>query len=176
MELTLPLSNWLLFRPVFEHREKNFRDSSDRPNSRELTGSDDILSLTATLAYDTSLFSVNLTGIRQNTRQDFDSNLEWGATLAYQISYASPFDRAAAPWQTVATAGRQYTDYDAPNPLVDPDTARFDRRWRFTLAQVFGLTRWADLVLQAQRDIVSSSLPNFAYTNTSVLVGSQIRF
>jgi hypothetical protein len=32
------------------------------------------------------------------------------------------------------------------------------------------------IVLQVERDIISSNLPLYAYNNTSVLIGPQIRF
>jgi len=34
----------------------------------------------------------------------------------------------------------------------------------------------AAVVVQLERDIISSNLPLYAYTNTSVLIGLQIRF
>jgi hypothetical protein len=68
------------------------------------------------------------------------------------------------------------TIYDAPDPLVDPFTTRTDRRWRFGLTEIVPLTESIALTLQLQRDIVSSSLPNFAYSSTSVLFGPQLRF
>ena len=53
---------------------------------------------------------------------------------------------------------------------------RNDRRWRFGVAQAFRLTPDVAIVLQVQRDIVSSNLSLYAYTSNSVLVGPQIRF
>jgi hypothetical protein len=177
VELTYPVTQMLLLRPTYEHRVKNYSDAGDRPTSRELTGADDIVTLTASLALGgNSLLTVSLTGINEDTRFAFDTNREYGGTAAYQITYGAPFGVVDAPWTTSFVAGRSYTLFDAPNPTIDPDVTRFDRRWRFGIAQTFGLTAAIDLVVQLQRDIVSSTLPNFAFTNSSILLGPQLRF
>jgi hypothetical protein len=66
--------------------------------------------------------------------------------------------------------------YAAPDPFIDPGVARADRRWRWTLAQTIPIAPDLAIVLQFERDVVSSNLPNFAYTNTQVVIGPQLRF
>ena len=62
------------------------------------------------------------------------------------------------------------------NPNLFLTSDRNDRRWRFGVAQAFRITPDVAIVLQVQRDIVSSNLSLYAYTSNSVLVGPQIRF
>jgi hypothetical protein len=83
---------------------------------------------------------------------------------------------SAAFWQTTLTAGRFHDYYGGPDPTIDPDATRHDRRWRFGVSESFALGSDVALIAQAQRDIVSSSLPNFAHTNWSFLIGPQFRF
>ena len=52
---------------------------------------------------------------------------------------------------------------------------RFERHWRFGITQSFPVSQDVAIVVQVQRDIVSS-LPLYNYTSNSVLVGPQIRF
>src|SRR5262249_32878331 len=69
-EIPYPVTDYLLLRPVYEHRVKNYRDAGDRPTSRELTGADDIVTLTAALALGpASLLTVSATAINQDTRR-----------------------------------------------------------------------------------------------------------
>jgi hypothetical protein len=46
-------------------------------------------------------------------------------------------------------------------------SSRFDRRWRFGLTQSFQVAKDVAIVVQLQRDIVSSNLPLYAYTSNS---------
>jgi hypothetical protein len=51
-----------------------------------------------------------------------------------------------------------------------------DHRWRFGISHIMQVTDNAAVVMQFQRDIVSSNLSLYAYTSNSFLVGPQIRF
>jgi hypothetical protein len=53
---------------------------------------------------------------------------------------------------------------------------RSDDRWRFGITQSFQIADNVALVVQVQRDIVSSNLSLYGYTSNSVLFGPQIRF
>jgi tetratricopeptide (TPR) repeat protein len=177
LELSQAVTPDIVLKGVYEHREKNFEDAPDRATSRELTGHDNLytLSLFGALTA-TQLVGLTLSFLDQTTRVDFQSNREFGAVANYQITYAAPFGLTAQPWQTAAFAGRSVDLYEAPDPLVDPDQRRADRRWRFGVTHTFPIADGVGVTVQLQRDIVSSSLPNFAYTSNSVLVGPQIRF
>jgi hypothetical protein len=54
--------------------------------------------------------------------------------------------------------------------------ARLDRHWRFGATHSIRVKNNVDIILQFQRDIVSSNLPLYAYTSNAVLVGTQVRF
>ena len=53
---------------------------------------------------------------------------------------------------------------------------RSDQHWRFGVTQSFPVSDTIALVVQVQRDIVSSNLSLYGYTSNSVLFGPQIRF
>jgi len=53
---------------------------------------------------------------------------------------------------------------------------RSDQRYRFGVTQSFPVAPDIALVVQLQRDIVSSNLSLYGYTCNSVLIGPQIRF
>jgi hypothetical protein len=62
------------------------------------------------------------------------------------------------------------------NPAIFSPSDRHDRHWRYGLTQIFDVTDNVSLVLQLQRDILSSNLSIYGYTSDSVLIGTQIRF
>jgi tetratricopeptide (TPR) repeat protein len=162
---------------LYEHRIKNYYNSDDFPTVRELTGHDDVLQLNTAYAITNNQaigFAFGFTA--EHTRIAGESNLQYGGSLTYQIAYAAPIGNPGYQWVTGAAAGRFYTDYSAPDPLFDPDITRADRRWRFNLSEAFPITADITVLLQFQRDVVSSTLPNFAYTNNQFVLGPQWRF
>ena len=65
---------------------------------------------------------------------------------------------------------RHTRDGGLPERLQQPIDAA---RWRFGVTQTWQILPNAGIVLQLERDIISSNLPLYAYTNTSVLIGPQ---
>ena len=61
-------------------------------------------------------------------------------------------------------------------PVRSRISTQLTQRWRFGLSQVIPIQANISLVLQVERDIISSNLPLYAYNNTSILVGPQINF
>ncbi len=177
------LGGKLLLKGIYEHREKNFEDAPDRPNSRELTGRDDIVALSAVgIVAAGHVLGATAGFTRQDTRAEYQSNREFTATVTYQITHPAPFGLAlpaaatATAWQTGFYGSRSVALYDAPNPAIDPDSARADRRWRFGAIETIPVADDVALIVQIQRDEVSSTLPNFTYSSISVLFGPQVRF
>ena len=179
LEASQELRPDLFLKGIYERREKNFENAPDRTTSRLLNGHDDTFTLSLAAApfrNHVVTLSGNITG--QSTRVDSYSNLGYGAAVSYQISYAPPVDLklAPAPWQTAFILGRTWTNYDGPDPIVDPGATRFDRRWHFGIAQSVAITDDVSINVLLFRDIVSSTLPNYSFNNTSVLIGPQVRF
>jgi len=103
VELTYPLTQALLLRPAYEHRVKNYSDAGDRPTSRELTGADDILTLTASLRSAAIRFSpFRSPGSTKTRGSPSTPTAKYGGTVSYQIAYAAPFGMLDAPWTTSA--------------------------------------------------------------------------
>jgi hypothetical protein len=174
-------------RSVFEFRQKNFNDAPDRPLSRGLTGSDKLISIFVSKPIPVvpgSELRLEFDFLDQDTRLAFYSNKSYASTAAYSIPYDDPTGYIRLPWETTFFLSRSWSNYAAPdpccntsgNPAVFSTSSRFDRRWRFGLTQSFQVAKDVAIVVQLQRDIVSSNLPLYAYTSNSVLVGPQIRF
>ena len=171
-------------KSVFEFRAKNFNDAADRPLSRGLNGSDKLftlfLSKPITSAPLASELALEFDFLDQDTRLAYYTNKTYAGAVAYRLRYDDPTGRLRLPWETTFFFGRSWADYAAADPCCVTGAGgfseRLDRHWRFGLTQSVQVSENVSVVLQLQRDIVSSNLPLYGYTSNSVLIGPQIRF
>jgi hypothetical protein len=175
----------LLLKSVFEFRQKNFTDTADRPLSRGLNGSDKLVSLSASKPISTnSELNLEFDYLDQTTRLAYYTNDSYAVIGAYRIHYDVPFRILPYPSESSVFLGRAWSIYAAPdpccstsgNPLVFSPSSQLTQRWRFGFTETVPVTARIAVVLQLERDIVSSNLPIYAYTNNSILLGPQIRF
>jgi hypothetical protein len=178
--------DWRL-KSVFEFRNKNFNDAPDRPLSRGLNGSDKLLSLFLSkpiTASPMSELALEFDFLAQDTRLAYYSNKTYAGSIAYRIRYDDPLDYLRFPWETTVFFSHSSANYAAPDPCCNTSTnplafvpgIRSDQRLRFGVTQSFQVSNNIALVVQVQRDIVSSNLSLYGYTSNSVLFGPQIRF
>jgi hypothetical protein len=176
----------MLVKTAFEFRQKNFTNAPDRPLSRGLDGSDKLVSVSATkpVAANAAL-NLEFDYLDQTTRLAYYTNSTYAVVGAYRLHYDAPFRVTGYPWETSLFLGRAWSIYASPDPCCntssDPETmfsasSQLTQRWRFGLTEAVAVTPRIALVLQLERDIVSSNLPIYAYTSNSVLLGPQIRF
>lgn len=173
-------------KSAFEYRQKNFSNAADRPLSRGLNGSDKLLSfLVDKPITENSNLTLEFDYLRQDTRLSFYANDAFAGSAAYRIRYDDPTGIFRLPWETTLFLSRSYAGYDSPDPCCVTGVAadgsvsfsnRHDRRWRFGLTQSFQVLDNLAVVVQLQRDIVSSNLELYRYTSNTVLAGPQIRF
>ena len=170
---------------AWEFREKNFSDAPDRPLSRGLNGNDNILTFALTKPVTTnSAVSAEFDYLDQATRFTYYANMNYSVSLGYRIRYEDPTGWLKMPWETAVFGSRSWAIYQSPDPCCNTSgssvffspSSRDDRHWRFGITQTFQVYKNIALVVQAQRDIVSSNLPIYGYTSDSFLVGPQIRF
>ena len=185
MEFDDTLWRDLLVKSVFEFRQKNFTDAADRPLSRGLNGSDKLFSLSATKPIGkNSQLDLEFDYLDQDTRLAYYTNDSYAVTGSYYIHYPAPLRVSPYAWESSLFLGRAWSVYAAPDPCcsTSPDLSIFSpssqltQRWRFGVTEAVPVTASIAIVLQLERDIVSSNLPIYAYTDNSVLLGPQIRF
>jgi tetratricopeptide (TPR) repeat protein len=172
-------------RIAWEFREKNFSNAPDRPLSRGLTGNDNLLTLQMTKPVTAnSALSFEFDYLDQATRLTYYANMDYSVAAGYRIHYDDPTGLLNLPWETAVFGSRSWAVYQSPDPCCNTSGSslffspsdRFDRHWRFGVTQSFQVMQNLAIVLQVQRDIVSSNLSIYAYTSDSVLLGPQIRF
>jgi hypothetical protein len=79
-------------------------------------------------------------------------------------------------WSTNLSIAGHYIRYYGADPTVVTNIRRHDQQWQFSINQVIPLTNSLALTGQLFRDMLSSNIRNYSYTNTSMLVGLQISF
>jgi Tetratricopeptide repeat len=160
----------------FEFRHKAFTNAPDRPQSTGLDGDDKLVALAvAKPVTPNSALSLELDYLRQDTSLHFYSNDSYGGSASYTFRYDDPTGLFGRPWETTLLGGRFWSHYAEPDFFLSA-SPRYDRRWRLGLSQVFQVSDNLGVVLQLQRDIVSSNIPLYAYTSNSVLIGPVLRF
>ena len=185
-EATALISPDIRLKSVFEFRQKNFNNAPDRPLSRAFNGSDKLVSIFLSkpvTAVPFSELTLEFDFLDQDTRPvlnvftgltlPFYSNKTYAGAASYRIRYEDPTGFLHLPWETTFYLGRSWADYAAPDPCCN--AVRFERHWRFGITQNIAVSPKVSIILQLQRDIVSS-LPLYGYTSDSILIGPQLRF
>jgi hypothetical protein len=187
-ELTAQLWRDIHLKSTFEFREKNFSNAPDRPLSRGLNGSDKLVSLLLSKPVTgppvASELALEFDFLDQDTRLAYYANKTYAGAVAYRLRYDDPTRRLHFPWETTFFVSGSWANYASPdpccntsgNPFVFVPAVRSDRHWRFGLTQSVQVRDNIAIVMQVQRDVVSSNLSIYAYTSNSVLIGPQIRF
>jgi tetratricopeptide (TPR) repeat protein len=167
----------IALRSAFEFRQKTFSNAADRPLSTGLTGNDKLVTLQASKPITSnSSLTLEFDYVDQLTKLTYYANQSYAAAATYHIRYD---DIAGLPMETSLYVSRLYSIYDAPDPCCVTGggfSSRDDRRWRFGIIQGFQVADNIELILQIERNIVSSNLPLYGYTSNSVVLGPQIRF
>ncbi len=157
--------------------DRDYNDTRKRPNAHDRDGHEWVFDLGGAYALTpTSLFSATVGLSDESLHAAFASNREYRLFVGYTKQYQAPFGLTGLPWVTTLSAGRIWTDYDASDPLVDPTVKRSDREWRLGVATDIGLAEDWSLIVNLQRFVVDSNLPNYEYDNWSATVGAAWSF
>jgi hypothetical protein len=188
-EVTALLWDDIHLKSLFEFRDKNFYFAPDRPLSRGLNGTDKLFSLFLSKPITTTPFASELSlefdYLNQDTRLAFYTNKTYAGVAAYRVHYDDPTGILHFPWETTFLVGRSWAYYAAPDPCCNTSnnpnlffstSDQFTRHWRFGITQNFQVSDNVSVIVQLQRDVVSSNLSLYAYTGNSFLIGPQIRF
>jgi hypothetical protein len=172
-------------RGVFEFRQKDFTNAPDRPVSTGLSGNDKLVSLSITKPITAnSAISFEFDYVDQLTRLNFYANQSYAGSASYHVRYDAPdWLPLHYPMETTFFGSRLWSIYDAPDPCCNTSStslfspsSRNDRHWRFGITQGIHVADNWEIIIQAQRDIVSSNLSLYGYTSNTVVVGPQFRF
>lgn len=170
----------IALRAAFEFRQKTFDNAADRPLSSGLTGNDKLVALQATKPLSVnSALTLEFDYVDQLTKLTYYANQSYAAAATYHVRYDGPQGLFHYPMETSAYINRVYSLYFAPDPCCVTGggfSNRDDRRWKFGIIQGMQVADNIEVILQVERNIVSSNLALYGYTSNSVVLGPQIKF
>jgi len=113
-------------------------------------------------------------GERAEARREFWSRTTLGVEAGGQHALDLPFGSSASTVRV--SAGYQHSNYDEPDPFIDPRNARKEDRISLELGISVPLGRAFALDGRAQQTWTDANLPNYEFNNTLVALGASYRF
>ena len=167
----------LLVGAGYTYRYQNFENSAQFPTNSLFTGPVNILGLTTSYRLtDTIQLGVSGYASNQNDQADFNSNWQYSVTAGVSKQYAAPFKLTDFPWIATLAVQGIWSNYQAADPTVDPNTMRRDEELDVIAGNTFGVTQNFSFLLQAQYTNHNSNIPNYRFVDTSVVMGATWSF
>lgn len=162
---------------LFERREKHFNNSEARPFATDQNGDENSLFVSSRIQTSAeTILNLGVGVAGNNAREEFRAYSQYLGAASFTYLFDPAFWPTTQPWAVTLSASRILTNYNAPEPAVDPDVTREDREWRFGLFGIAPVTDALAVTAQAQRFLVDSNLPNFEYRNWAFTGGLTWRF
>jgi hypothetical protein len=161
--------------PSFEYRRVEF--ASSNPTSEFDTGNWFTAALSSGYALNEQLrVDGRIYYRRGQAVTDFQSFNQWLVEAAVSYDFAPPFSSIPRSWSITPFGRLIKTDFDAANPFIDPFAGHADFEWVIGVTFNMPITRTLGISTTVQYDQVSSSLPNYGFSNFSILSGPTVRF
>lgn len=177
VSLRLPFTSAFTLQPEFEWRQNSFTTGDVVPVSTYNSGAIYTGALTASYQIAQPL-RLDARGIvrRGDSAFSFQSFDQRGMEAALTYEFAPPFESITRNWSISPFVKFIQTQFDAPNPFVDPMVNRRDNQWSAgTILNTPINTTWG-VSTAVQYDRVYSTLPNYRMNNLSVIIGPTARF
>lgn len=173
----IPVNDRFSFGPDFEWRHSNFRTGDTIPVSGFNTGDWYTAGLSSSWTISQTI-KLDTRGIfrRGDSAFAFQSFDQWAVEAALTLEFAPPFEWISRNWSVAPFVRRIETNFDAPNPFLDPLTIRKDGQWSVGALFNAPLTNTFGVSAAVQYDRTTSSLPNYRLENFSVMFGPTARF
>ena len=154
------------------YRHQEYIDSVSSPTATLLTNDGYIVRLSGQhFVSDNVRAGLLFTFSDKDAAADFNSNREYIIGGVVNIQYAPPMGLTNWPWRLDLSVLGIVTDYQAPDPTIDPTMIRQDQEWRVNVVNTFGFSREWSAFVQFGYSNNQSNLPNFTFDNFSGVVG-----
>jgi hypothetical protein len=175
--IKVPVNDRFTFGPNFEWRHADFRTGDVVPVSGFNTGDWYTTGIAASYRIAQGI-NLDTRGLyrRGESAFVFQSFDQWAAEAAITFEFAPPWAMIPRNWSVAPFVKFIETSFDAPNPFIDPLTARRDQQWSVGAMFNAPITRTFGVSTAIQYDHISSSLPNYRLENFSVMFGPTVRF
>jgi hypothetical protein len=175
LSLYLPVTTQFTVEPLAEWRHVNF--TIDPTLSSYATG--DWYSaglLTSYLVSDSVKIDARGYFRRGESDTSFQDFNQWAGEAAVSFRFAAPFPWIVTSWAFSPFARMVRTEFDAPNPAIDPVVTRADTQWVAGAVFDTPVNRTFGLSTTVQYDWTDSNISTYRQNNLSILSGPTVRF
>ena len=173
IDVLKPVEDDALVSAGYVFRYKHFINTDKRPNN------DDMSAYEHTGRLSVRVFPIDGVTVEghgaysdENAHAAYELNTEWLAGGYVSVLYDAPFGLTDLQWQTRVFGEYIETDFEAPDPTVDPAVARFDEEWRAGVTSTVPLSEDLLATVEVQYRDNQSNLPNYAFDNWSFLISA----
>ena len=163
---------------IVSWRQQNYPDTWYLPANSLFTGTQ--YSAISTFSYQvnplTSLFAVGNAQRYQTQQTPSQNYMLLGVGAGFAFRFADPLFRSELPWSISLSANLQWWSYDAPDPIIDPSVTRDQQDTILNLMFAVPFDDRTTFSLSLARFNRAANLPNYAFTNNSIMMGVSWRF
>jgi len=124
-----------------------------------------------------SVITLGLSGYWADARTPDESLQSYMVGLRYFYSIDPLFELPTpGAWLLGVNGSLETTDYDGPNPVVNPGVTQQDVEWIVGAQAIVPVTDSTSAIAILQRHDIDSNLPNFETSNTSAWLGLSWHF
>lgn len=177
VNVNAPVTDWFILDVTLEAQDRHYKQSALRPRVEDRTGGFESVQVRPSFAIASNqVFSLLLERDKVEARERYQRAVYYVAGGNYLIRYGAPFAVTEQPWYTGLSLTRTWRDYRVADVLIDPDHRQHDRQWDIAANQTVGLLESLSLVVQAQKTINVSNIPNYQYRNFTILTALAVQF
>ncbi|MFZ5784738.1 MAG: tetratricopeptide repeat protein [Pseudomonadota bacterium] len=163
---------------IFSWRQQNYPNTSYLPTNSQFTGTQ--YSAVTTFQYQltetVSLYAVGNAQRYQTQQTAWQNYTLLGAGGGMAFRFADPVFGSDLPWSLSLSVNQQWWRYDQPDPVVDPGTMRYQGDTILNLLLSIPFDERTTFTTSVGRFNRAASVPNYQFTNNSVLFGVGWRF
>lgn len=150
----------------YDASDRDYRDSSRRPNASNLDGIEHTFQINLTRAVTPSVgANIRARAVFQNASAPFESNAEYAALLGLTARYAAPFELTQNSWTSIVTAEYAKARYDEANVDVEPARSRINQRWTLRFASEISFSHDLSAIFSIGYRNNGSNIANFEHDN-----------
>lgn len=177
LTLRVPAGQAVTLDPFVEVRAADFANGFFAPAATSASGTAVISGIAGTATVTDSI-TVETRGVftQADSRFRFQTYGQYSGEFAVNLRFDPPFEAIPFRW-TLSPFGKvSWTDFDGPNPFVDPNVRRRDFEYRAGFVLDMPITANFGLSSSVWRSRLDSNLPNYRVQDTSFLIGPTARF
>jgi tetratricopeptide (TPR) repeat protein len=159
-------------------RQQNYVNSNYLPTNSQFTGVQ--FSANTTFQFQVnplvSLLAIGNVQRYQTAQTVWQNYTLLGVGGGLSFNFADPLFSSQLPWTISLLGTQQWWQYDAPDPIIDPGVMRYQADTILSIQLAIPFDERTTFSVSGGRFNRAASLPNYEFTNNSVMIGVSWRF